>query len=267
MSKCCPPGSAPSFKDDYSPKGELLSLPEVEYYAVGTPVSGGTAVLICPDIWGWNSGRTRRFADLLVGQVGISYVVIPKLLTPPVDGGTDGDGLPPNFDLEAGGDVCWPWLGAFRYDEHFKPRVDPLMSLLRQSQMTVGCLGFCYGGWIIAHMAREHSEIACVVIPHPSLHVEEMLHKGDTAQLAETMTMPVLILPSGSDPDTYLPGGGVYEKLTANNAASKSVHFPEMVHGWTSRGDAQDDAVCRDIDKFWKLASEFFTQHLLQKKE
>lgn len=43
-----------------------------------------------PDVWGWDSGRIRALADFCA-EKGY-FTVIPKLSTPPLEGGTDGDG-------------------------------------------------------------------------------------------------------------------------------------------------------------------------------
>jgi dienelactone hydrolase len=154
---------------------------------VGTPIAGGTAVLICPDIWGWNSGRTRRFADLLVNDVGISYVVIPKLLSPPFEGGTDGDALPPGFDLIARGSEAWPWLRDFKYETCLHPRLIALVDHLKNNLgiSKIGGMGVCYGGWVIAHLTMHCPDISCCVIPHPSIHVEDSLHQGKSIEIVQ----------------------------------------------------------------------------------
>ena len=42
--------------------------------------SSGRAILICPDIWGWDSGRLRNIADHLADAGYL--VVVPKILQP-----------------------------------------------------------------------------------------------------------------------------------------------------------------------------------------
>jgi len=58
----------------------------IEYYGSGT--SKEKAILIIPDVWGYNSGRIRSIADLFAAEG--YFVAIPKLLSPPLEGGTDG---------------------------------------------------------------------------------------------------------------------------------------------------------------------------------
>ncbi len=51
-----------------------------ELYSTGALGSSGRAILICPDIWGWDSGRLRNIADHLADAGYL--VVVPKILQP-----------------------------------------------------------------------------------------------------------------------------------------------------------------------------------------
>ena len=42
--------------------------------------------------------------------------MVPKLLIPPLEGGTDGDGLPPNFDLATRGAEVGPFIKSYPWD-------------------------------------------------------------------------------------------------------------------------------------------------------
>jgi len=257
---CCPPNSIPYFRDDYTPQGTKSAVGDLEFYTVGTPVEGGRAIVIIPDIWGWDSGRTRRFADLLAEK--FQFVVVPKLFIPNFEGGTDGDALPPDFDLNVRGGECWPWLAQFTY-EFLKPKTDALLAHVReQGVVKIGLLGFCWGGWLSTKIACDHADIACVVSPHPSITVEEGLHKGVIADLVSKVRCPVLTMPAGNDPPTYLPGGLIHDTFATNNQNSQSVHFPDMIHGFCSRGDMQDEKVLRDVTQATQLMVDFYTVNL-----
>jgi dienelactone hydrolase len=96
---CCPPNAHKYLAPDYKHVGNILTLEDgTEIYRTGDP-SSKKAVLLIPDIYGWNGGRTRNIADFLA-ENGY-YTVIPKLLIPPVDGGTDGDGFTKLDDFQA----------------------------------------------------------------------------------------------------------------------------------------------------------------------
>lgn len=205
-SPCCPPNSHPSLSDNYTPIGTINSFNSVEFYEVGTLKSQGNAIIIFSDIWGWNSGRVRRFADIL--SEFVDYILIPKLLSPTIDGGTDDDGLPPGYDLSAHPEV-WGWLSQFNYG-YMKPKIDEIFTYLNQAGVEkIGLMGVCYGGYLVCHSAIEHPNVVCGVIPHPSIHAEEGLFGGNNAELAKKVHIPLLLLPAGNDPASYLPGGDV----------------------------------------------------------
>eukprot|EP00961_Rhodomonas_salina_P186808 2522190-Rhodomonas_salina.1 len=68
---CCPPGSEPYLASNYAAKGEKKSITGVEFYSAGTPAEGKKAILIIPDIWGWDSGTISAFCHhTLVAGLG-----------------------------------------------------------------------------------------------------------------------------------------------------------------------------------------------------
>jgi hypothetical protein len=89
--RCCPPTAEKYLAPDYNFVGTTHSLEDgIEFYKTGS-LESKKAIILIPDIFGWNGGRTRNIADYLAEQG--YFVVVPKLLTPAIDGGTDGDGM------------------------------------------------------------------------------------------------------------------------------------------------------------------------------
>ena len=87
---CCPPNAEKYLAPNYATTGSTLTLPNGhELYHSGS-VDSKHAVLIIPDVYGWNGGRTRNIADWFA-EAGY-YAVVPKLMVPALQGGTDGDG-------------------------------------------------------------------------------------------------------------------------------------------------------------------------------
>jgi dienelactone hydrolase len=79
---CCPPNSHGYLASTRDHKGaEITVFGGVEAYSVGALGQSERAILICPDIWGWDSGRLRNVADHLA-EAGY-LVVVPKILQPP----------------------------------------------------------------------------------------------------------------------------------------------------------------------------------------
>lgn len=88
---CCPPNADKYLAPTYDTVGEQVKLASgFELYRSGSAAETKKAVLIIPDVWGWNSGRTRNIADMFA-EAGY-LAVVPKILAPGLKGGTDGDG-------------------------------------------------------------------------------------------------------------------------------------------------------------------------------
>jgi len=105
---------APTAIDDgYAGEGSVIDQQGVGLYCTGpSPTAAG--VLLVSDLFGWNSGRTRHVADYVAKSLN-AFTVVPRLLdSPPMEGGTDGDGLPEGFD-KAGPAEQWReadrWVG------------------------------------------------------------------------------------------------------------------------------------------------------------
>jgi len=118
---CCPPEALPYLVAEPATTGKKESVEGVEFYVSG-PSGASAAILLFPDVWGWDSGRTRALADAFAEEGYRVYV--PKLLQPPLEGGTDGDGLPPTFDLQARGADFLPWIKTVTW-EATKPKARP----------------------------------------------------------------------------------------------------------------------------------------------
>ena len=78
---CCPPNAHGYLASSRDHKGTKITVSGgTEVYSTGALGSSGRAILICPDIWGWDSGRLRNIADHLADAGYL--VVVPKILQP-----------------------------------------------------------------------------------------------------------------------------------------------------------------------------------------
>jgi len=135
---CCPPNADKYLAATYDTTGEKVTLPSgLEVYRSGSASVHKKAVLIISDVWGWNSGRTRNIADMFA-EAGY-LAIVPKLMTPAFEGGTDGDGkltrsftpdnmllthlfalsnagLYPTFDFVKDGPTAFPYFATFDYE-------------------------------------------------------------------------------------------------------------------------------------------------------
>lgn len=69
--------------------------------------------------------------------------------------------------------------------------------------------------------------------------------------LAKHIRCPAYLFPAGNDPSNVKPHGEVIKILQDKFGSDKcgSHEFPDMVHGWTTRGDTSDPKVKRDVKK------------------
>ena len=54
--------------------------------------------------------------------------------------------------------------------------------------------------------------------------------------------------------------GGLAEQVLGD--LGEVIEFPDMTHGWTTRGDLSDPKVERDVKKAMEEATKFFQKHL-----
>lgn len=241
---CCPPGSWPACQspDDYAAKGTEDKIGGIDVYYSGTP--GDKAVLILPDIFGWvqNKGRFKGIADTLANE---GYFV---LLSDPFYG-----------DTAAGKDDIMAWIAGFPYEKVGPDMVSCFKWLEEKGAKRIGVVGFCWGVWAMCKAYSCGVSFACGVGAHPSTRLEGMFG-GDEQAMMEKVAMPLLLLPAGGDPDNLKEGGPIAEAVKKQGGLS--VTFPEMAHGWVSRGDLADEAVKRDVEAAMKLAIDFLKEKL-----
>jgi hypothetical protein len=113
---------------------------------------------------------------------------------------------------------------------------------------------------------------SCGVGFHPSIALEGRAHGMDAAGMARGAAerAPLLLCVAGNDAeDLKPPDGDVARAISssmhdrggtgagAGRSRPRCVVFPEMVHGWVSRGDVGSDNVRRDAEGALKMAVDF----------
>ena len=258
---CCPAGSEGSYFDEgYVIKGEKKTTPEgIEFYATGTPNDKG--IIVFSDVFGWNSGRIRRFADVVSEKLD-AYVCVGRYLTPGVEGGNDGDALPLGFDTTARYEVFKEWIVSNHPWESLKPKFMSVFDhMIASGCKKIGGMGFCWGAWAIAHLSAERKELLCAVVPHPSFQLEGFFNK-EVMDLVQQIQCPILLCPAGNDPDRYRSNGDFYECLVKKFPATRTEDFPDVKHGFSLRGDWSDSQVRECTDKVLALTEEYFKANL-----
>jgi len=268
MADCCPPNSFPALTlKDQVTSGTIVTHKTASFYSTGSlsDTTGRRAVIFIPDIFGWNSGRTRKIADHIAGQLKILVVVLKSLSS--YKGGDDGPPEGYNFGDATDQADRAVWMKSISsWEGSLKGRVVDLFDYLESQKCTgVGLVGFCWGGWGTCEIAANFpTKVKCQAIPHPSMErVEQMLGR-DPTDICRRSKCPTFLLPGGNDPDSYRSGGAMLKALQEGNAASKSSdhEFDAVTHGWVPRSDnpAEYPLVTKAVD----MVTEFLKEHLFK---
>jgi len=242
MASCCPSGSWPACQapDTYEAKGAKQMIGDLPVYYVEPETPSEKAILVLPDIFGWSNmgGRFFGICDTFAEQ-GFSV-----LLVDPFRG-----------DTAAGKEDMMSWITSFKYEETVGTDIEQCVKWLGEKGATsIGAAGFCWGVWAFCKAASSGTKFKCAVGPHPSTRLEGMFGR-DEQEMIDAVNMPVLILPAGNDPDNLKEGGAVAEALVKKGG--KVVTYPDMAHGWVSRGDLGNSDVARDTQDAIQHMVEF----------
>jgi len=258
---CCPPDSEKFLSVDYSPVGFTGKLMDgTEFYASGVP-AGRNGILVITDIYGTSGGRTKSLVDQF-GEAGY-FAVAPKLLVPALEGGTSGEGFPPDFDFSHRGKDFLRYISRLTWEGHLKPKIVATVDYMkRKGVQKIGAIGFCWGGLVLVHAFDDLAEhFVCGVIPHPSIHLEDSMGR-DAIALCARVQRPILLMPTASDPKSYQKGGDMYMAIKNNNPASKTVLFKDVRHGFVPRGDLTDSVVKENVEAALNHAYAYFAKFM-----
>jgi len=131
----------------------------------------------------------------------------------------------------------------------------------------VGAIGFCWGVWAMTKAISSGIPFKCGLGFHPSIKLED-IHGGDQVSMARIASKkaPLFYCVSGNDPDNIKPGGEVAQIISSSRhnvddklkrQQPKCIEFPDMIHGWVSRGDTSKENVKRDAEKALQLGTLF----------
>ncbi|RHY89592.1 hypothetical protein DYB37_003875 [Aphanomyces astaci] len=241
---CCPANSLPAnpTKSDATPI--KVGNTDVFFYDNAT---SSTLVLVFPDVFGPDSGRTKDNCVKLSARYKVALVDLAPEYVP---------------DLSNVGE----WIKA-RPFEGLVGKIHDVVAHFKASHgvTTFGAVGYCWGAWVVAKYSADPSTaLSAGVSFHPSWGAEQLFHgEGSGAKIAESITVPQLILAAGNDPDWLKPGGAVETTLAARGIAHKLREFPLVSHGWVNRGDLTDANTAEAFHAAWHdEALPFLQQHL-----
>ena len=117
----------------------------------------------------------------------------------------------------------------------------------------IGMIGFCWGAMICVRASHTEGLVQSIAGIHPSLI---------DADLVRDMTCPGLFCPAGNDP-SFEPLKEVLDQKPFGDKCEYRA-FPDMLHGWSVRGDLSDSNTARDVELVFDLVFSFFHKTLKQ---
>jgi len=189
-------------------------------------------IIWCYDIYGFEGGRTRQLCDQLADT---GYMVIM-----------------PDFFRGEWRDVSAADLGSWlagQSDWYGKRQADWVETILpyarSQGAKVFGCAGTCWGGYMVMRLSA-YNEFKAGVSLHPATTaIAEDILKEELYEVLDEVRCPQLVLTAGDDHANEKPGGLAAKVWGVMNFGGGCVlrTYPDMVHGWTVRGDMRDQAV------------------------
>lgn len=245
---CCPEGSwgalIETAPDAYVPKGKVERRSDIDLYVVGT-AEGGKCVIWNYDIFGFNGGRTKMLCDI-IAQNGF-LVVMPDFYR---DGKFQVPGEPGTVEFLKE-HTQWSKLQ--------KDVDDVVLPFAKELGATsFGAIGTCWGSYMVVRQG-SYSEFKAGVSMHPSHSPISGLLGEEEKDLLTPIKCHQLFMPAGNDHANVKPGGLGAEVL---GDKLEILEFPDMAHGWTTRGDVSDDKIRRDVKLAIDEALKFFKKHV-----
>ncbi|TMW69536.1 hypothetical protein Poli38472_001692 [Pythium oligandrum] len=190
MSSCCPAGSEPPRAT--SPHvGSIKRFGNTDLYITG-PATAKVGIISYPDVFGYDSGRSKLDADRLAQEEGYAVVVVDV---------TGGNYMGMDSTMDQGA----VWLKARDFNRDIKSHVeDAIVYLKQEAQVQAICTyGYCFGAWVGARVTVNADP---VLKGHVSFHpswIAELLLEGEGAveKMTKGITIPQLLLAASNDPD------------------------------------------------------------------
>eukprot|EP00747_Dinoflagellata_sp_TGD_P222056 gnl/TRDRNA2_/TRDRNA2_93807_c0_seq1.p1 gnl/TRDRNA2_/TRDRNA2_93807_c0~~gnl/TRDRNA2_/TRDRNA2_93807_c0_seq1.p1 ORF type:complete len:280 (-),score=34.85 gnl/TRDRNA2_/TRDRNA2_93807_c0_seq1:81-920(-) len=274
-SPCCANGGYGPLTDisNAGRSGTYAPLPGgLQAYVTGQ-VGSQHAIIVCSDIFGFDTGRHLEHCDTLAARCGC-LVVCPDFFR----------GRAPRLTKTLSGLMKIPAI-LWRLPRMLKniksttwPQIredigSTCLYLREKGVVKVGMLGFCWGSYVV-HRTCGESDLApgfvvCGTCAHPSTNRVPSMNKDELTpnQIMSRILCPQLVLASQGEPEEWKPGGSIEAVVRSldDNAIKEGSDFQvfeEMQHGFVSRGDPSKDRVLRDADLAMTAIIGFMNKYL-----
>jgi len=263
-------------KDDAPPpKGTLVTTKtetgdDLPIYFVQTKEKTIGSIMVLPDIYSVrvltshvrSGDRIGSICDALAEAgyaVALPSVFRDKPYDVAIKGPEDGDFLAfDSFAQDGGVD----WFKSQSYDK-LGPDVKACAAFLKEKTngQPMGVLGFCFGVWLLSKASSTGDvDFACAVGCHPATVLEAAVFGRDEMEMINAMKQPTKFLLAGNDSPIYKEGGD--GKKALEKSGGGVTEYPDMLHGWVSRGDVSNEKVKVSVEKAINELVSFFSKNL-----
>ncbi|PRQ38854.1 putative alpha/Beta hydrolase [Rosa chinensis] len=237
-SSACFENLPPTLSSTYG-EGTVLHFGGLKSYVPGSTESK-LAVLLVSNVVGYENPNLRKLADK-VATAGF-FVVVPDFFY--------GDPMNldnPQFDREA-------WHKAHSVEKGYEDAKPVLAALKSQGVSAIGAAGFCWGGNVVAKLAKS-DDIKAAVILHPGRLADEDVHevKVHTAILGAEID-------KNSPPEQLKQFGDILSVKSEFDSFVKI--FPGVAHGWTISYNAEDETAVKSAEEAQLDMLKWFTKYV-----
>lgn len=270
-----PPGAPTGFtmkwdceaEESLTPQGEESKFEDLRLYHVGTP-HNEVAIIVIPDIWGWQSPRVRLLADFAAKAVN-GYAVVPRFLdNPPYKDGPHDDGVPEDFRIENLDDDLMSirgWLMKNTY-EFFLMKFKIAANFVRRTAgaSRIGVVGIGWGSWMACYGAEYlGSEFACAVMHTPLLHILGTWDGASVPRLVGKCVGPVLFTLPTAWPKDYERGGEFFQVNEAQfPRQTECDDFRCMPYGFVCTADMSQPTEREEVLRAFNRTAAFLRKFL-----
>jgi dienelactone hydrolase len=134
------------------------------------------------------------------------------------------------------------------------PEIKAAAQTLKSEYPKVGAIGYCYGGWAVFQLGSDPCLVDVVVTAHPSLLEESEI---------DAVKVPIQILaPEVDQMFTTELKEHSNKVIPTLGVPYKYVHFPGLVHGFSTRGNETDSLQKAGLEKAKNNAVTFLKEYL-----
>ncbi|PON81446.1 Dienelactone hydrolase [Trema orientale] len=210
-------------------------------YVSGSPTSI-FAILFVSTIYGYDAPNIRLVADKFAAA-GF-YVAVPDFFY--------GDPFV-SEDINGPEQV---WIKKHEEDKGVEDAKSVIEALKSKGFAAIGAAGFCWGGKVVAGLAKSKAYIEVAELLHPT---------RVTLDDIKEVNVPIEIL--GAEYDDLAPPALLkqYQEILAARAHEVDSYveiFPNVAHGWTLRYNLDDEAAVNSANEAHKKMLEWFFKYL-----